>query len=79
MTDVIKSRLQTDAIGDGRKYSNALDCAIKSYRSEGIRTFFRGLGPTLCRAAPVNAMVDSVLNITDETFVAFETAMRYLG
>ena len=55
--DVIKSRMQTDIIGPGRKYSSALDCALQSYRSEGMRTFFRGIGPTLCRAAPVNAMV----------------------
>jgi len=57
MTDVIKSRLQTDIMGPGRKYSGALDCAIKSFRNEGLGTFFRGIGPTLCRAAPVNAMV----------------------
>jgi len=55
--DVIKSRMQTDIIGPGRKYSSALDCAIKSYRNEGVGSFFRGIGPTLCRAAPVNAMV----------------------
>ena len=55
--DVIKSRMQTDIIGPGRKYSSALDCAIKSYHSEGVGSFFRGIGPTLCRAAPVNAMV----------------------
>jgi len=61
--DVIKSRMQTDIIGPGRKYSTALDCAIKSYRNEGIGSFFRGIGPTLCRAAPVNAMVcRSLLN-----------------
>ena len=57
MADVIKSRLQTDIIGPGRKYSGALDCAIQSFRNEGLRSFFRGIGPTLCRAAPVNAMV----------------------
>src|SRR5271170_3248695 len=57
--DVIKSRLQTDIIGAGRKYSSALDCALKSYRAEGFGTFFRGIGPTLARAAPVNAMVSS--------------------
>jgi len=59
MADVIKSRLQTDIIGAGRKYSSALDCALQSYRAEGLGTFFRGIGPTLARAAPVNAMVHS--------------------
>jgi solute carrier family 25 (mitochondrial carnitine/acylcarnitine transporter), member 20/29 len=49
--------MQTDIIGPGRKYSSALDCALQSYRNEGFGTFFRGIGPTLCRAAPVNAMV----------------------
>jgi solute carrier family 25 (mitochondrial carnitine/acylcarnitine transporter), member 20/29 len=57
MVDVIKSRLQTDIIGPGRKYSGAFDCAIQSFRNEGLGSFFRGIGPTLCRAAPVNAMV----------------------
>ena len=60
MTDVIKSRLQTDIIGPGRKYTGALNCAVQSYRSEGLGSFFRGIGPTLCRAAPVNAMVHQI-------------------
>ena len=59
MADVIKTRLQTDIIGAGQRYSSALDCAIQSYRAEGLGTFFRGIGPTLARAAPVNAMVSS--------------------
>lgn len=65
IVDVIKSRLQTDVTGPGRKYSSALDCAIKSYRSEGVGTFFRGIGPTLCRAAPVNAMVCEITDFPD--------------
>ena len=63
--DVIKSRLQTDIIGAGRKYSSALDCALQSYRAEGFRTFFRGIGPTLARAAPVNAMVPTTLPLAN--------------
>ena len=49
--------MQTDEIGPGRKYANFFDCARKMYATEGIGSFFRGIGPTLARAAPVNAMV----------------------
>jgi hypothetical protein len=43
--------------GGGRKYNGAWNCVVQSYRNEGIRTFYRGILPALCRAAPVNAAV----------------------
>ncbi len=65
--DVVKSRLQTDGIGCPREYKGTIDCFIKSYRSEGLRVFYRGLGVTVVRAFPVNAVtfytVTSLLNI----------------
>ncbi|XP_050674190.1 mitochondrial basic amino acids transporter-like [Leptidea sinapis] len=45
--DVIKSRLQGDAI---RKYSSALDCFKQSLRLDGWKGMFRGLGPVIIRA-----------------------------
>ncbi|KAI8384546.1 mitochondrial carrier domain-containing protein [Radiomyces spectabilis] len=68
--DAIKSKLQTDGFDKAtRKYSSALDCARKTLAVEGMGGFFRGIGPCLLRAAPVNAA----------TFVGFEMAMRVLS
>ncbi|ODQ67489.1 mitochondrial carrier [Nadsonia fulvescens var. elongata DSM 6958] len=68
--DVIKSKLQTDALSKtSQQYSSAIDCAKKIYTTNGIRGFFRGFLPTILRAAPVNAC----------TFYAFELAIRYMG
>jgi hypothetical protein len=41
----VKSRLQTDSIVKSeRKYKNAIDCMIKVFKTEGIRSFYRGFG-----------------------------------
>lgn len=53
--DVIKSRLQADGIGGVNQYNGIMDCVRKSYQSEGMRVFTRGLTSTLLRAFPVNA------------------------
>ncbi|KAK9481196.1 mitochondrial carrier domain-containing protein [Lipomyces japonicus] len=68
--DVVKSRMQTDAIDRaGRTFANTIDCTKQTFRSFGIKGFFRGFVPTMLRAAPVNA----------STFYAFELAMRAMG
>ncbi|RCH78587.1 Mitochondrial carrier protein ymc2 [Rhizopus stolonifer] len=68
--DAIKSKLQTDGFTpETKQYSSALDCARKTFAREGAGGFFRGIGPCLLRAAPVNAV----------TFMGFEMAMRILS
>ncbi|CAO3640672.1 unnamed protein product [Mucor hiemalis] len=68
--DAIKSKLQTDGFtAETRQYSSALDCARKTFAKEGAAGFFRGIGPCLLRAAPVNAV----------TFMGFELAMRAMS
>ncbi|KAI9251947.1 mitochondrial carrier domain-containing protein [Sporodiniella umbellata] len=68
--DAIKSKLQTDGFSiESKKYSSTLDCARKTFASEGLAGFFKGIGPCLLRAAPVNAA----------TFMGFEMAMRVLS
>lgn len=68
--DVIKSKMQTDSIFPAeRKYKNSFDCAKQIMREQGVKGFFRGFGPTMLRAAPVNAC----------TFYAFELACRAMG
>ncbi|KAI9183566.1 Mitochondrial carrier protein ymc2 [Blastocladiella emersonii ATCC 22665] len=65
--DVIKSKLQTDALDKAnRKYSSALDCFQKTLRAEGVRGLYRGFVPCMLRAAPVNGI----------TFLGFEAAMN---
>lgn len=59
--DLIKSRLQADGMNGVRKYSGIIDCALKSYRTEGIKVFTRGLGSTIIRAFPTNAATLTVV------------------
>src|SRR5438045_7526234 len=44
---LMKTRLQVDKPhaeqGGGRQYKNALDCTVKTVRTEGIRGLYRGL------------------------------------
>lgn len=54
--DVLKSRLQVDGIDGKPQYTGAIDCMKKSYASEGLSFFTRGLAPTLLRAFPMNAV-----------------------
>lgn len=68
--DVIKSRMQTDAIEPSKQqYKNSFDCAKKILAQQGVKGFFRGFAPTMLRAAPVNAC----------TFYAFELARRAMS
>lgn len=61
--DVIKTRIQASSVE-----TTAAACAREIYLQEGLRGFFRGMGPTLLRAAPVNAV----------TFLVFEWTMTAL-
>jgi len=62
--DVIKSRLQTDGFSEKPMYKGTWDCVQKSFRAEGWRWMFKGLGPTLFRAFPTNAATFSVTLVT---------------
>lgn len=53
--DVIKSKMQSDGFGPNRKYSSMRDCFAQTWRLEGARGFWKGIGPTLLRAMPVSA------------------------
>ncbi|KAG0178590.1 hypothetical protein DFQ28_002454 [Apophysomyces sp. BC1034] len=52
-----------------RPYTSIKDCIIRSYKSEGLGVFFRGLWPTILRGFPVNAVTfwvyEVVLNLLD--------------
>ncbi|KAI9825174.1 MAG: hypothetical protein M1819_000579 [Sarea resinae] len=54
--DVLKSKLQSDGFGEGKqRYKSAVDCFWQTWRGEGARGFWKGIGPTLLRAMPVSA------------------------
>lgn len=53
--DVVKSKMQTDGFGPERNYRTMRDAVRQTWQVDGFQGFFRGLGPTLCRAMPVSA------------------------
>ena len=63
--DVIKSKMQASQPGE---YKNTYDCVVKTYRSEGMRAFFRGFNVALVRAFPLHAIL----------FLGYEYTMQYL-
>ncbi|KAL7275851.1 carrier protein ymc1 [Rhizina undulata] len=52
--DVVKSKMQSDKLGEER-YHNMRDCFKQTWKAEGMRGFWKGLGPTMVRALPVSA------------------------
>jgi solute carrier family 25 carnitine/acylcarnitine transporter 20/29 len=56
--DVLKSRIQTN-----NEYRGLWHCAMASYRNEGARVFFAGLGTTIVRSFPVNAVIFLVYQV----------------
>ncbi|KAF8915475.1 mitochondrial carrier [Mucidula mucida] len=69
--DMVKSRMQTDGFSPstGQKYSSTWNCVSTVWRTEGIKAFTRGLGPTLIRSPFANGA----------TFLGFEMAIRVLS
>lgn len=53
--DVVKSKMQCDGFGAGKRYAGMIDCFRQTFRKEGLGGFWRGIGPTLMRALPVSA------------------------
>lgn len=63
--DVVKSKMQTDGFGaSGQKYKTMRDCFAQTWRAEGARGFWKGIGPTLLRAMPVSAGTFAVVEMT---------------
>jgi solute carrier family 25 carnitine/acylcarnitine transporter 20/29 len=62
--DVVKSKMQTDGFGDAQRYRTMRDCFRQTWRAEGMRGFWKGIGPTLLRAMPVSAGTFAVAEMT---------------
>ena len=72
--DVLKSRLQADALSreHKRQYKGLVDCFLKSYRAGGLRGLYSGLSYTLLRAVPVASVIlpsyDFVYHMLEEKY-----------
>ncbi|KAF2500533.1 mitochondrial carrier [Lophium mytilinum] len=53
--DVVKSKMQSDGFGARQKFKSMRDCFGQTWAQEGMRGFWKGIGPTLLRAMPVSA------------------------
>ena len=62
--DVVKSKMQSDGFGESQKFKGMNDCFRQTWRAEGMRGFWKGIGPTLLRAMPVSAGTFAVVEIT---------------
>ncbi|PTB69209.1 mitochondrial carrier [Trichoderma citrinoviride] len=62
--DVVKSKMQTDGFGAQQKYPSMRACFAATWRADGARGFWKGIGPTLLRAMPVSAGTFAVVEMT---------------
>ncbi|KAI2627714.1 mitochondrial carrier [Hypoxylon sp. NC1633] len=62
--DVVKSKMQTDGFGSDMRYRTMRDCFAQTWKAEGLRGFWKGIGPTLLRAMPVSAGTFAVVEAT---------------
>lgn len=49
--DMVKTKLQNDGFGSEARYRNAWEVVTHSWRTGGIRAFWRGLAPTMVRTS----------------------------
>ncbi|KAM5356450.1 hypothetical protein ACJ41O_003096 [Fusarium nematophilum] len=53
--DVIKSKMQSDGFGEGKRYATMREAFRVTWRVGGVGGLFEGIGPALLRAMPVSA------------------------
>ncbi|XP_020896462.1 calcium-binding mitochondrial carrier protein Aralar1, partial [Exaiptasia diaphana] len=56
--DLVKTRMQNQraVLAEEKLYKNSFDCALKVFRNEGLRGFYRGLLPQLVGVSPEKAI-----------------------
>ncbi|EDV99016.1 mitochondrial magnesium exporter 1 [Drosophila grimshawi] len=69
--DTIKVRLQTmplPAAGQSPRYNGIVDCTVKTFRTEGLRGFYRGISAPLVGVAPIYAVIFAVYAVGKRLF-----------
>lgn len=54
--DVIRTRIMSQPVGDQALYRNALDCIVKTIRTEGLTALLKGAGPRTIMVGPASAI-----------------------
>eukprot|EP00128_Syssomonas_multiformis_P000038 Colp12_sorted_trinity150504_noHs@35808 len=62
--DVIKTRLQAGYTGTPSYGGGVVSCAVNSVKAEGVGVLFKGIGITVLRAFPVNAVTFAIYDWT---------------
>lgn len=70
--DVIKSRIQANV-----RFNSMSECVRLSYSEEGMSVFMRGVGPTLVRAFPTNAVTFAVVTWTLKAYENWDSEARH--
>lgn len=65
--DVIRTRMMSQPVGQAALYRNALDCVVKTVKSEGLSSMMKGLGPRVVLIGPSSAVF----------FVAYEAVKSF--
>ncbi|GKZ58871.1 hypothetical protein AnigIFM49718_004709 [Aspergillus niger] len=67
--DVIKSKMQSDGFGEAQRYKGFREAVRMTWRGEGVRGLFFGIGPALARAMPVSAGTFAVVELVRKVLV----------
>ncbi|EME30592.1 Mitochondrial carnitine/acylcarnitine carrier-like protein [Galdieria sulphuraria] len=78
-TELIKCRLQAQSADSATVYKGPVDCARQVWKSRGTLGLFKGLGATLGREVPANAIYFSVYEYTKGLFVPQGGSKEDLG
>lgn len=66
--DVLKSRVQKEGFKPNGRYINYKEAFIECYNDGGYRSFTRGLGVTVVRAFPANAVTFATVTLIERLF-----------
>lgn len=64
--DTIKTQIQAST---SKRAPSILETARSVYHSGGLKSFFVGVGPTIVRAIPVNAVLFLVFELTKDSLM----------
>lgn len=80
---VLKARLQeqrtiptSESLGGGARYNGALDAFGKIWKNEGIRGFYKGVGPAMWRLALHSAMFFTLMEHTKSYLRRFDSMLH---